>query len=282
MPFRFEADFRPRVLALERQLASRSGADGARRRGERGDPWGHRPFVEGDDQRRIDWNVLARLDELHVRQPGSGDAPELLLLLDRSGSMDDALGGKDRMQRELCVALGWLGLAAGGIVQLALTGEGGPVTLGRWQGARRFEQLLQVVENLPVPTGPTALAAIATLRAAPHRIAALLTDGLVEPLPAAAVAALARAGGASLFLLSAAYERRLPEGASHCLGGEGERACAVDDGASRQSAWTAALAAHETEWRRICHAHGVRMTPADDSRPFEETLLHWCGPGGGA
>ncbi len=155
MPFRFAADFRPRVLALERQLASRTGSAGARRRGAQGDPWGHRPFVEGDDPRRIDWNVLARLDELHVRQPGSGEAPELLLLLDRSGSMADERGGKDGLQRELAVALGWLGLAAGGTVQLALAGEGGSVTLGRWQGARRFEPLLQVVENLPAPDGPT-------------------------------------------------------------------------------------------------------------------------------
>jgi|GEM_PF-6845567 len=279
MPFRFTADFRPRVLAFERQLATKTGSEGSRRAGSLGEPWGHRPFVSGDDPRRVDWNVFARLDELHVRQPGSGEAPELLLLLDRSASMADEQGGKDRMQRELAVAMGWLGLAAGGVVQVAIAGEGGPVVLGRWQGPRRLDQLLHLIENLPDPSGPTWLAALSAARHGRERMVSLFTDGLVEPLPAALLASLGRAGAAHLCLLSAACERHLPAGASRLFGAEGEAECSVDDGAGRDAAWTLALAEHEAEWRRLCGAHAVRMVAADDTQAFEDVLLPWLVKG---
>ena len=53
-----------------------------------------RPYVLGDDVRRIDWNVTARTGEPHVRVHVAERAVETWLLLDTSASM--TFGTADR------------------------------------------------------------------------------------------------------------------------------------------------------------------------------------------
>lgn len=48
---------------------------------------GVRPYTDGDDARHIDWNVTARLDELHVREFTEDRELTAWLVLDRSASM---------------------------------------------------------------------------------------------------------------------------------------------------------------------------------------------------
>jgi len=47
----------------------------------------HRPYVPGDDIRRLDWKVFARTDKLQVKQQQQETNLDLLVLVDASGSM---------------------------------------------------------------------------------------------------------------------------------------------------------------------------------------------------
>src|ERR1700680_1611978 len=57
----------------------------------------HRPYSPGDDFRRIDWNALARLDELTIRVTEAREDVGLYLILDCSSSMASGDGAKARL-----------------------------------------------------------------------------------------------------------------------------------------------------------------------------------------
>jgi uncharacterized protein (DUF58 family) len=73
------------------------------RRGSGFDFAGLRPYVEGDDARHIDWNVVARLDELQVREFNEDRELTTWLVLDRSASM--VVGGPGRAKQDVLVEL---------------------------------------------------------------------------------------------------------------------------------------------------------------------------------
>jgi uncharacterized protein (DUF58 family) len=47
----------------------------------------HRPYVQGDDLRHLDWKVYGRTDKLHLRQHQQETNLDLVVLVDSSGSM---------------------------------------------------------------------------------------------------------------------------------------------------------------------------------------------------
>jgi uncharacterized protein (DUF58 family) len=47
----------------------------------------HRPYVAGDDLRRLDWKVYGRSDKLHLKQYQQETSLDLVVLVDASGSM---------------------------------------------------------------------------------------------------------------------------------------------------------------------------------------------------
>lgn len=47
----------------------------------------HRPYVPGDDIRRLDWKVFGRTDKLHLKQYQQETSLDLVVLVDSSGSM---------------------------------------------------------------------------------------------------------------------------------------------------------------------------------------------------
>lgn len=47
----------------------------------------HRPYVAGDDLRRLDWKVYGRTDKLHLKQHHQETNLDLMILVDSSGSM---------------------------------------------------------------------------------------------------------------------------------------------------------------------------------------------------
>lgn len=48
----------------------------------------HRPYVPGDDIRRLDWKVFGRTDKLHLKQYQQETNLDLMVLVDASGSMN--------------------------------------------------------------------------------------------------------------------------------------------------------------------------------------------------
>ncbi len=190
----FDEEFRRRLEVLKRlvakALAGRGGSGRSKlvERGGRVEFAGHRPYAPGDEAKTIDWNAYARLETLVVKEFEAPKEAHLLLVIDRSGSMD--CFGKDAAALRLAAALGWLGLAAGARVACTSARGASP-----WLTAQeRFPELLHALDKIPaegvadLPAAVERAPALGTGR----RTAVLLSD-LYEAEPAArAVAALRR------------------------------------------------------------------------------------------
>lgn len=89
------------LLRLEWKVVRRldgrlQGAHRTARRGSGVDFAGLRAYVEGDDARRIDWNVTARLDEPYLRVFTEDRELTVWLVLDRSASMTAGRPGRGK------------------------------------------------------------------------------------------------------------------------------------------------------------------------------------------
>ncbi len=107
--FRLGLLARPRGSGLSR-LSPQAGASTEFR--------DHRDYVAGDDLRHIDWRAFARTDRLMVKRFFEESLPDLLLLVDRSGSMSCDPAKTARADRFM-YGLASLGKQAGMRVEVA-------------------------------------------------------------------------------------------------------------------------------------------------------------------
>lgn len=70
----------------------------------------HRPYVVGDDLRRIDWNIFGRLDRLFLKLFLEEEDLSLHLVLDASESSDCGEPNKFLFMQRAAMALGYVGL----------------------------------------------------------------------------------------------------------------------------------------------------------------------------
>src|SRR6056300_607605 len=86
---------RSEALALSQQFrwapvsfhVGQSGPQQGRSAGQSTDFLDHRPYVMGDDIRRIDWNAVARTDQLLIKRFQEEIRPSIVVLVDDSSSM---------------------------------------------------------------------------------------------------------------------------------------------------------------------------------------------------
>ncbi len=69
-----------------------------------------REYMPGDDLRRMDWNVYARLDKLYIRQYMEEKETVVSVLIDTSASMDYGARSKADLARDLAAAVSFLAL----------------------------------------------------------------------------------------------------------------------------------------------------------------------------
>ncbi len=106
---RFLARLEAVQLSTRQRLAGHlSGEHRSPRRGNSTDFADYRPYYPGDDYRRIDYTVLARLDVLLIRLFEADDDLTLRILVDTSASM--AVGGKMRQAARVAAVLGFVSL----------------------------------------------------------------------------------------------------------------------------------------------------------------------------
>jgi uncharacterized protein (DUF58 family) len=117
----------------------------------------HRRYQPGDDPRRIDWRVTARIGQPHVRRYHEDLSPECVLLVDRRASMRFATHGRLKVTQAVRLAVL---LAAAHVARQTplslLTLEQG---LHR-QGPLLGTQLLTVGQQLAAPCPPGAMPGI--------------------------------------------------------------------------------------------------------------------------
>jgi uncharacterized protein (DUF58 family) len=124
-----EPRFRARLERLSLGVAGRvraqwAGRHASTRLGESLDFADYRQYQPGDDYRRIDHNLRARLGVLMIRQFEAEQELPIDVVLDLSASM--GFHGKEASARRLAGMMAYLGLASGDRVRLwSVPGEGG-------------------------------------------------------------------------------------------------------------------------------------------------------------
>ncbi|RMH01223.1 MAG: DUF58 domain-containing protein [Planctomycetota bacterium] len=229
---------RRRRLGPGRAAAPRAG------RGRRG--FEHRPWSPGDDLRLLDWRATARFDRPLVRLREEERGGRLRLVLDRSASLAPGSARRDRDQRRLALALGWLHLESGGVLELVVGGTPGRLLAG-FERRAEFQSLLA---SLPAPAGNDRVAAggEAAVRPGP-------TVWLTDPWSGLPGALGPRKRVAELIL---AEEDRPPAGGLLLRAAEAEEGFEVDLRPERWARrWEAWLA---ERWARI-RAAGAEAVP---------------------
>lgn len=148
---KFDADFARRcdafVARLAHRRAGREAAGRASLLGPGEEFAGHRPYRHGEDLRRLDWDLYARLDKPFVRVERREAGERWTIWMDRSASM--AVGPPGKLQRaaECGAALARVGLAAGARVKLVWSpgADAAPRSIalrrpGDWGGALAWMQ----------------------------------------------------------------------------------------------------------------------------------------------
>jgi uncharacterized protein (DUF58 family) len=123
----------------------------------------YRDYVRGDDLRRLDWNIYARLARPFIKLLEEEEDLAVHILLDGSRSMDygEAEQHKFRYAQRLAAALSYIALAAGDrltVTQVRPTGKSGVAkeAYGPARGRAHTLRLLHFLQGLK-PSGLTEL-----------------------------------------------------------------------------------------------------------------------------
>ena len=113
----------------------------------------YRNYTKGDDLRRLDWNVYARLERPFIKLLEEEEDLAVHLLLDGSASMnwpnheDDDETNKFRYAARLTGALGYIGLSTGDMVTTTLLQSSGDRSWGPFRGQQNALRLFQFLES---------------------------------------------------------------------------------------------------------------------------------------
>ena len=141
----------------------------------------YRPYVPGDELRRIDWNIYRRLQQVVVKVGAEDGRLSLVLLLDTSRSMRVGEPSKFRAAQRMAAALAAIALLRGDQAEVHALGDGISRSLVRLDGPRQITALVHELERLPESLGTGLEAALAHYARAgrPSDVAMLISDAHV-------------------------------------------------------------------------------------------------------
>lgn len=113
----------------------------------------YRRYAKGDDLRRLDWNVYARLDRPFLKLLEDEEDLAVHLLVDASGSMDWPQGDVSDEHKllyavRLAGALGHIGLSTNDLLYVALLSSNGTRQWGPYRGQQNSMRLFQFLESV--------------------------------------------------------------------------------------------------------------------------------------
>jgi uncharacterized protein (DUF58 family) len=174
-------------LALARVMAGRQhGERRSPRRGSSIEFADYRTYTHGDDLRRLDWNVYARLEKLFLKLYVEEEDLHVHLLLDASASMGFGTPQKLLAARRICAALGYLTLANYECLSVTALTEKPGTPLRRVRGRGHVATLFTWLQGLQAGGGvqlATALKSYALSAGTPGLVIIVsdfLMDGLEE------------------------------------------------------------------------------------------------------
>ena len=260
----------------------RGGAWGERRSTRRGSGLefaDYRDYTPGDDPRRVDWNLYARLDRPYVRLYDEEEDLAVSVLLDGSASMvwGEASAARWAAALQIAAALGAVALLSGDPLCSALLVGDSAAAWGPFRGRGVLPQWRSWLEDL-APGGNVALGPVlADFARIPSRpgLALLVTDGYDVAGLSEGLSALAGRGHEVVLLHLLTPEELNPvlRGDLRLIDSEsGERRDVTVDRATL-AAYHWQLAAWQSELRALVGKHGGRYVLLRTDIPVRKMML---------
>jgi uncharacterized protein (DUF58 family) len=232
----------------------------------------HRHYLPGDDVRRIDWNVTARIGDPFIRQTVAERELDLVVALDLSRSMTMASDGPSKHDMLIRVAASLLFSAVADRISAGFLAFADRVL--RWTpptaNRRRAWAALAELRTLEPPPGPTSIVpALDRLLHSLRRpaLVVIVSDFLVrETLDATPqLGALAARHDVVAVILSDRLEERLPAGSGFVrvrdLESGAARVIRLDD--EVRARYAAAARRRRDELVRCCYRAGIEPVLAE-------------------
>ncbi len=145
----------------------------------------YRGYVPGDDLRRLDWNIYARLDKPFIKLMEEEEDLAVYVLLDGSRSMDWGEGTRNKFRYALNLAagLGAIALSSGDAFSFGFLQHGQVgAEFGPTRGAAALPRLLQFLESLQADGQTDLNQALRAYAVKPRRagLLILISDLLTE------------------------------------------------------------------------------------------------------
>ena len=242
----------------------------------------YRDYAYGDDLRRLDWNVYARLRRPYIKLLEDEEDLALHVLIDGSGSMDWPQaegddGHKFRHAQRLAAGLAWCALASNDRTQLGCVSAAGLVSFGPYRGRGHSLRMLAFIEDLQ-PAGEVDLDLVLREQAMRHTrpgLFVVISDMLTPVDLTVALNELAAAGHELLLLHVLAPDELEPP-----LTGD-LRLIDVESGGSREVTVDAAMRERYTQrlddWRaglrRGLLQGGGHYLLVNTDTPWERVIL---------
>ncbi len=292
-------------LALLTRRAAAGQLQGERRSSKRGQSVefsDFRPYVTGDDFRRIDWNAYARLERFFIKLFVEEQELTVHLLIDASKSMDWGEPNKLDFALHAAGALGFIVLC--GLDRVTATALGDPQRVsgatnganrllspirGKRQASSLFSFLQSVSPPLPAPTRFSsgrgsarqllAYAASATQTGPLLLFSDLMDDGWMD-----GVNSLAARGFEVTVLHILSPDELNPDisgdfllidSERHPERSEGSQEIEITADFETLDRYQQTLMAWRDTWRHFCNQRGAHYVPIDTSVPLEELLFAW-------
>lgn len=263
----FDADFMReletlRALLLRLRASQGDALAGRGRNAGQSEFRGHRPYVMGDDLRRLDWNAYGRLGKFFLREFDPERSESASLLVDTSASMQVGTPRKLDAALRIAAAFGFLALQQGAAIRV----QGRPEI----QGASRFTQVLD--QLCDIANTPTTLGEIVGQTSGSRtRDLFVVTDGM-EPIETLAPLQAASTKGSRVTLVFVLDDSELnpsPIGAVQLNAMEGgERRMILDS--STVAEYMRLLETHLDRVRDIANRHKWTFAVCDSTMDLGE------------
>lgn len=136
-----------------------------------------REYAPGDDLRRMDWNVYARLDKLYVREYMEEKEAVVRVLIDTSASMDYGARSKAELAKDLAAVVSFLALHNMDRLMLCdMKNMGRGLTVGG--GSSAFARALRWLEKLEFAGEADMLSAVKKMQRCGPGVTVIISDFL--------------------------------------------------------------------------------------------------------
>ena len=282
-------------LALLSRRATAGQLQGERRSPKRGQSVefaDFRPYVAGDDFRRIDWNAYARLEKFFIKLFVEEEDLTVHFLIDASRSMN--WGQPDKLDYALRTAgaLGYVALTGLDRVTVRVLDNGNNGTVRYLPPMRGKKQALVLFSFLQSLNRPAAssnkIGSSGSNRPLSHQLSAYAASAnLVGPLIVFSdlmddgwmdgINSLAGRGFEVTVLHILSPEETNPglNGDFKLLDSENEASVEITADYEMLERYKKSLNDWRETWRRFCSARGIHYAPIETSLPLEELLFAW-------